>query len=76
MVVAGITTGVYYLLIRNDDLFAVETMTKTGVMMLALLFTFIWTPSIKSDISFHESFLATVKALFIAALLLQRLVLV
>ena len=68
MVVAGIATGVYYLFIRNDDLFAVETMTKTGVMMLALLFTFIWTPSIKSDLSFHGSFLATVKALFIAAL--------
>src|SRR5690606_20333630 len=41
---------------------------KTGVAIFALVMAFIWVPSIKSKITFNESFMSVFKAFFITVL--------
>lgn len=60
--------AVYYFIIRSSSVFSIEVGTKTGVTMFALLMAFIWVPTIKSKITFNESFMSTFKAFFITAL--------
>ena len=64
MVGALVLAGAYFFAIYPDDTFNLETGIKTGVTVFALLMAFIWIPSIKSKITFNESFMATFKASF------------
>ena len=68
MVGALVLAGAYFFAIYPDDTFNLETGIKTGVTVFALLMAFIWIPSIKSKITFNESFMATFKAVFITVL--------
>jgi len=68
MVGALIFAVAYFFAVYPNDSFNVETSAKTGVMVFALLMAFIWIPSIKSKITFNESFMATFKAIFITVL--------
>jgi len=65
---ALVLAAVYFFAIYPDDTFNLETGIKTGVAVFALLMAFIWIPSIKSETTFNESFMATFKAIFITAL--------
>ncbi|MCZ2259889.1 DUF4153 domain-containing protein [Sporosarcina sp. G11-34] len=68
MVGALVLAGAYFFAIYPDDTFNLETGIKTGVTVFALLMAFIWIPSIKSKMTFNESFMATFKAIFITFL--------
>lgn len=58
----------YYLSIRSASVFSIENGVKTGVMIFALTMVFIWIPTIKSKMTFNESFMSTFKAFFITVL--------
>jgi hypothetical protein len=62
-----LTTG-YYFLIRPSGEFSNELMTKTSIALAALFMAYIWMPSIGGKISFHNSFMAVFKAVFLSAL--------
>lgn len=70
MLMAGavVVTVAYYFTINSAQLFSTEMEIKTGIVMFALLMAFIWVPSIKSKLTFNESFMATFKAFFITVL--------
>lgn len=70
MLMAGafVLTVVYYFTINSAHLFSTEMEIKTGIVMFSLLMAFIWVPSIKSKLTFNESFMATFKAFFITVL--------
>lgn len=61
-------TAGYYLAIRSAPVFNIEISTKTSVAMFTLLMAFIWVPTIKSKVTFNESFMSAFKAFFITAL--------
>ncbi|WP_235872297.1 DUF4153 domain-containing protein [Siminovitchia acidinfaciens] len=65
---AVVLTAGYFFAIQSASTFNMEIGTKTGVTIFALLMGFIWVPSIKSKITFNESFLSVFKAFFITAL--------
>ncbi|MBS4223751.1 DUF4153 domain-containing protein [Lederbergia citrea] len=65
---AILLTAGYYLAIHSASTFNEEIATKTSVTMFALIMAFIWIPSIKSKISFNESFMSAFKAFFITVL--------
>ena len=54
----------YYLIIMDAPVFDRETSIRTVVTNFALLFAFIWVPTIKSKISFNQSFMITFKSFF------------
>lgn len=58
---------VYYLIIMGKR-FGEELTTRTIVLFFILLVAFLWIPAIKSRINFNDSFMATFKAFFMAAL--------
>lgn len=58
----------YYFAVHQPDYFNIEISTKSAVFVFALLIFFIWIPSAKKDVSFHESFMASFKAFFTALL--------
>lgn len=62
---AVIFTILYYFVIRSGSAFSIENETKTAVTAFALALVFIWAPTIKSKITFNNSFMATVKAFLI-----------
>lgn len=65
MGVALILTLGYYFAVGPQYEFDIAITTKTFVAVFALLIAFIWIPSIaKEEVSFHQSFLSTVKAFF------------
>lgn len=61
-------SAVYYFTLRSASAFSIETGIKTAVIMFALVIAFIWVPTIKSKITFNESFMSTFKAIFITLL--------
>lgn len=65
---AIVFTAGYYFAIQSASTFNMEIGTKTGVTIFALLMAFIWVPSIKSKVTFNESFLSVFKAFFITVL--------
>jgi len=65
---AVLLSAAYYFAIQSASVFSPEIGTKTGVTMFALVMAFIWIPTIKSKIAFHESFMSTFKAFFITVL--------
>lgn len=65
---AVILTAGYYLVVMPAPELSIETGIRTSVAMLALLVAFIWIPSIRSNISFNESFMIAFKAFFNALL--------
>lgn len=68
MGVAILLASFYYFTIRSASVFSMENGTKTAVMIFALLMVFIWVPTIKSKITFNESFMSTFKAFFTTVL--------
>lgn len=58
----------FYLIILNTPDNNFEMSIRTIVTLFALLISFIWIPTIKNDINFNESFMATFKSFFIALL--------
>ncbi|SHI48935.1 protein of unknown function [Dethiosulfatibacter aminovorans DSM 17477] len=66
MVIAILLTLGYYLTVMNLSEFSEEIGVKTMVVIFGLLIGFLWVPSIRSRISFNESFMAGFKAFFIA----------
>lgn len=65
---AALFTFLYFIAIGSVSVFNTENWTKTAVMMFALAMVFIWGPTIKSKITFNDSFMATFKALAITVL--------
>jgi len=65
---AVLLSAAYYFATQSGTVFSIETGTKTGVAMFALIMAFIWVPTIKSKISFNEGFMSTFKAVFITIL--------
>ncbi|RST59761.1 DUF4153 domain-containing protein [Siminovitchia terrae] len=63
----ALTAG-YFFAIRSASTFNMEMGTKTGVTIFALMMVFILVPSIKSVITFNQSFMSVFKAFFITAL--------
>ena len=68
MSLAAVITLGYYLIIRSTSEITMEMSIKTGVIIFALVMFFIWVPSIKSRITFNESFLSAFKAFFTSLL--------
>ena len=68
MSLAAVITLGYYLIIRSTSEITMEISIKTGVAIFALVMFFIWVPSIKSRITFNESFLAAFKGFFTSLL--------
>lgn len=66
MVASAVLAGGYYLAIGTAPEVTMEVAVKTAVAIFALLMVFIWVPSIRSRVTFNESFLATFKAFFIS----------
>ena len=56
----------YYIVFLNVEVIKEAILVRTIVMMFLLLVAFLWLPSIKSVISFNDTFMAGFKALFIA----------
>ncbi|MEA4847776.1 MAG: DUF4153 domain-containing protein [Clostridiaceae bacterium] len=61
---AVLFTAGYYLIIMPAPKLGIEIGIRTSVALFALLVAFIWTPVIRSKISFNESFMAAFKAFF------------
>ncbi len=68
MGVAILLASFYYFIIRSASVFSMENGTKTAVMIFALTLVFIWAPTIRSKITFNESFMSTFKAFFTTVL--------
>jgi len=63
----ALTTGYYFVIIPSPEL-GIELGIRTAVALFALLVAFILVPSIRSRVSFNESFMITFKAFFNALL--------
>lgn len=68
MAAALILTAGYYLVVMPSPRLGMELGIRTAVALFALLVAFIWIPSIRSRISFNESFIVAFKAFFNALL--------
>lgn len=67
----GITiliTIVYYYLARSYGVTYLPLSIRSGILIGTIFIAFLWVPSIKTPIHFHETFLAGLKALFFANL--------
>lgn len=58
----------YYFIIPRSNLYDLEMVIKTGVAVFALVLLFVLIPTIKSKLTFNESFMAAFKAFFITLL--------
>ncbi|MCI3028985.1 DUF4153 domain-containing protein [Desemzia sp. C1] len=54
----------YFMIDIESDMFSLKVVVRTVALAFALLMTFIWIPSIKSRLSFSDSFTAGFKSLF------------
>lgn len=54
----------YFMIDIESDMFSLKVVVRTGALVFALLMAFIWIPSIKSRLSFSDSFTAGFKSLF------------
>ncbi len=63
---AALLTLLYYFTLRSAAALSTEAGIRTLVALFALYFAFIWIPSIKSNVTFNESFMVAFKAFFIA----------
>lgn len=68
MGIAVLLAALYFFTIRSSSVFSIENGTKTAVMIFALTMVFIWGPTIKSKITFNESFMSAFKAFFTTVL--------
>ncbi len=66
MVLTLLLTFGYYLTILNVPELSMEIGIKTAVALFGLLVGFLWVPSIKSRITFNETFMAGFKSFFIS----------
>lgn len=63
---AALLTVGYYLIMMPLPELSIEISVRTAVALFALLIAFIWIPSVKSKLSFNESFMVAFKAFFIS----------
>jgi hypothetical protein len=63
---AALLTLGYYLIIMPVPRLSMEIGIRTAVALFALFIAFIWIPSVRSKITFNESFMIAFKAFFIA----------
>lgn len=68
MAAALLLTFIYYLLIRKS-IWDAQTSVRTIVIAFILSILLIWIPSIKGRINYNQSFLAVIKAIFMALFL-------
>jgi hypothetical protein len=61
---AILLTAGYYLIIRSLPTLGLEIQIRTYAALFALLISFIWIPTIKSDFSFNKSFMISFKSFF------------
>lgn len=54
----------YFMIDIESDIFSLKVVVRTVALVFALLMAFIWIPSIKSRLSFSDSFTAGFKSLF------------
>lgn len=54
----------YFMIDIESDMFSLKIVVRTVALVFALLMAFIWIPSIKSRLSFSDSFTAGFKSLF------------
>lgn len=54
----------YFMIDIESDMFSLKVVVRTVALLFALLMAFIWIPSIKSRLSFSDSFTAGFKSLF------------
>lgn len=54
----------YFMIDIESDMFSLKVVVRTVALVFALLMAFIWIPSIKSRLSFSDSFTAGFKSLF------------
>ncbi|MFD1706137.1 DUF4153 domain-containing protein [Siminovitchia sediminis] len=66
-------TAGYFIAIRSAGDFNLELGTKTAVAVFALIMAFLWVPSIKSKVTFHDSFMAVFKA-FLTTILFSAVI--
>ena len=59
---------VTYFIVRNYNLDYFPLIVRLGIITVALFIAFLWIPSIKGPHYFHETFLAGLKAFFLAGL--------
>lgn len=80
IVITIIITLVYYFLFLKESNIGSEIGIKTMVIMFALFIAILWVPSIKSVVTFNETFMAGFKAfftsLFYSAVIMLGLVLI
>lgn len=62
-IVILLTAG-YYLLVRPAPHLSMEIGIRTGIAIFAVFIAFIWIPSIRSSVSFNESFMIAFKSFF------------
>lgn len=55
----------YFMIDIEADIFSLKVVVRTAALAFALLIAFIWVPSIKSRLSFSDSFTAAFKSFFI-----------
>jgi hypothetical protein len=63
----ALLTAGYWILIRNAPVFGTEIGVRTSVALFALMIGFIWVPVIRSEITFHQSFMILCTAFFLSA---------
>lgn len=65
MLFAAVSSLVYLVIVFDTDI-SVKASIRTIIILFMLFIAFIWVPSIKSRVTFYESFLAVFRAFFIA----------
>ena len=64
--VLSITAALVYLFTVRNSFFHTEVVIRTIVILFILLIAFLWVPSIQSEVTFNESFMAAFKAFFVS----------
>lgn len=64
--VSTVLAILYYVTLKDNYSSSIEVMIRTGIIIFALFIAFMLIPSIKSDVSFNETFIITFKSFFIS----------
>lgn len=64
MVASVLLTIGYFLVVNQNTTTSFEIRIRTSVVLLALVIAYIWVPTIKSTITFNESFMTAFKSFF------------
>lgn len=64
MGISVLMTGGYFFIVQPSTTTSWETWIRTAVALFALAMAYIWVPSIKSKLSFNDSFMVSFKSFF------------